>query len=225
MMRSNLTGSSYSLFTLAAVNRLVIATHAEDPITLSGVIGSLDGRPDFAVVRFGQHPKPDVLVVCSNAVTGDILAMLRRVAAGPPTRVVLVTSHLRDVDVLPIVECGVVSVLPTAAATPERLCRSVLAAANGRGELPPSLLGSLLSQLSRLQRDVLRPKGLIASGLAERELDVLRLMADGFDTNEIAGKLCYSERTVKNVIYGVTHRLKLRNRSHAVAYALRAGMI
>jgi len=49
--------------------------------------------------------------------------------------------------------------------------------------------------------------------------------ADGFDTNEIAGKLCYSERTVKNVIYGVTHRLKLRNRSHAVAYALRAGMI
>ena len=61
--------------------------------------------------------------------------------------------------------------------------------------------------------------------LTPREIDVLRLMADGLDTNEIAGELCYSERTVKNVIYGVTHRLKLRNRSHAVAYALRTGMI
>jgi len=91
--------------------------------------------------------------------------------------------------------------------------------------LPPNLVGELLKQVDRMQRDVLAPNGLNASGLTPREIDVLRLMADGFDTNEIAGKLCYSERTVKNVIYGVTHRLKLRNRSHAVAYALRAGMI
>lgn len=54
---------------------------------------------------------------------------------------------------------------------------------------------------------------------------MLRLTADGFDTGEIAGRLCYSERTVKNVIYGVTHRLKPHNRSHAMAYALRTGMI
>jgi DNA-binding CsgD family transcriptional regulator len=67
--------------------------------------------------------------------------------------------------------------------------------------------------------------GVNPSGLTAREVDVLRLMAEGLDTAEIAGKLCYSERTVKNVIYGITHRLKLRNRSHAVAYALRSGMI
>ncbi len=54
---------------------------------------------------------------------------------------------------------------------------------------------------------------------------MLRLMADGMDTAEIAQKLCYSERTVKNVIYGVTSRLNLRNRPHAVAYAMRAGAI
>jgi DNA-binding NarL/FixJ family response regulator len=40
-----------------------------------------------------------------------------------------------------------------------------------------------------------------------------------------AGKLCYSERTVKNVIYELTSRLKLRSRSHAVAYAMRSGLI
>jgi DNA-binding NarL/FixJ family response regulator len=50
-------------------------------------------------------------------------------------------------------------------------------------------------------------------------------MADGMDTAEIATKLSYSERTVKNVFYGLTNRLHLRNRPHAVAYALRKGMI
>ncbi len=72
---------------------------------------------------------------------------------------------------------------------------------------------------------MLSPRGFTLTGLSQREADILRLIADGLDTAEIATTLSYSERTVKNVIYGVTHRLKLRNRSHAVAYALRAGMI
>jgi DNA-binding CsgD family transcriptional regulator len=66
---------------------------------------------------------------------------------------------------------------------------------------------------------------LTASGLSPREVDVLRLMADGLDTNEIAKNLSYSERTVKNIIYTITSRLRLRNRPHAVAYAMRAGII
>jgi DNA-binding NarL/FixJ family response regulator len=61
--------------------------------------------------------------------------------------------------------------------------------------------------------------------LAPREIDVLRLVADGYDTGEIATKLAYSERTVKNVLHDVTTRLQLRNRSHAVAFALREGLI
>ena len=92
-------------------------------------------------------------------------------------------------------------------------------------DLPPDLLGELLSQVERLQRDVLGPRGLTTSGLAPREVDVLRLMAEGWDTAEIAEKLSYSERTVKNVVYAVMSRLGLRNRPHAVAYALRAGVI
>jgi DNA-binding NarL/FixJ family response regulator len=64
-----------------------------------------------------------------------------------------------------------------------------------------------------------------ASGLSSREIDVLHLMADGFDTAEIALELSCSERTVKNVVAGVTERLNLRNRAHAVAYAPRTGII
>ncbi|CAM04681.1 two component transcriptional regulator, LuxR family [Saccharopolyspora erythraea NRRL 2338] len=138
---------------------------------------------------------------------------------------VLVTNELNPANVLAAVESRVVAVLPRTAATGARLINSVLAAASGGGVMPPDLLGELLKQVDYLQREVLTPRGLNASGLTTREIDVLRLMADGLDTAEIAQKLCYSERTVKNVVYGVTSRLNLRNRPHAVAYAMRAGVI
>ncbi|MEV6609102.1 LuxR C-terminal-related transcriptional regulator [Kutzneria sp. NPDC051319] len=206
------------------MNRLMVAAYAKDPITLGGVIGSLEGRPDLCVTKYGRHIRPDVLVVCVNAVTGDTVAMLRGIAGREPTKIVVVTNHLRDVDVLPLVECGVVGVVPVAAATPERLGRSVLAAADGRGEMPPTLLGQLLGQVASLQRDVLRPKGLIPSGMADREVDVLRLLAEGLDSGQIGRKLGISERGVKNVLEVLLRRLGLRNRPHAVAAALRAGL-
>ena len=51
------------------------------------------------------------------------------------------------------------------------------------------------------------------------------MLADGQDTAAIASKLAYSERTIKNIIHDVTLRLNLRNRSHAVAYAVKSGLI
>jgi DNA-binding CsgD family transcriptional regulator len=50
-------------------------------------------------------------------------------------------------------------------------------------------------------------------------------VAEGLDTDEIAGRLSYSVRTVKNILHAVTTRFHLRNRAHAVAYALREGFI
>jgi DNA-binding NarL/FixJ family response regulator len=63
------------------------------------------------------------------------------------------------------------------------------------------------------------------NGFTDREVDVLRLLADGFDTAAVAHELAYSERTVKNVLQDVTRRHNLRNRTHAVAFALRQGLI
>jgi DNA-binding NarL/FixJ family response regulator len=82
-----------------------------------------------------------------------------------------------------------------------------------------------LSQVGRIQRQVLAPRGLTFGGLTEREVAVLRLLAEGHDTAEVGRRLFFSERTVKNVIHDVTSRLELRNRSHAVAYAIREGLI
>jgi DNA-binding NarL/FixJ family response regulator len=61
--------------------------------------------------------------------------------------------------------------------------------------------------------------------LCTRELMALRLLADGCDTREIARHLCYSERTVKSIIGTVTDRLGVRNRTQAVAHAIRHGLI
>jgi len=105
------------------------------------------------------------------------------------------------------------------------MVRTIVKVASGDGEVPADLLGRLLEQVGRLQRQVLAPRGLTFTGLTPRETDVLRLVADGLDTSEIASRMCYSERTVKNVLHDLTTRLQLKNRTHAVAYAVREGLI
>jgi DNA-binding NarL/FixJ family response regulator len=167
----------------------------------------------------------DVLVVCCERLSSGVVAMLRMAAAQTGVPVVLVTRELSEAELLVALECRVVGVLPRTAVSADLLVQSVLTAAAGGGILSPDLVGRLLKHFERLQCEVLGPLGHNAAGLTPREVDVLRLMAEGFDTGEIADALCYSERTVKNVIHSMTSRLNLRNRSHAVAYAMRLGMI
>ncbi len=62
-------------------------------------------------------------------------------------------------------------------------------------------------------------------GWSAREIEVLRLLAHGLSTREVARRLAYSERTIKNVVYDLTTRHGLRNRTHAVAVAVRAGVV
>jgi DNA-binding NarL/FixJ family response regulator len=129
------------------------------------------------------------------------------------------------VEVLQVIECGVGAVVWRREATAHRLLQTVLAASRGEGDLPGDLLGRLIRQVGTMQRSAVNLSSPPVSGLARREIDVLRLVAEGMDTGEIASKLSYSERTVKNVMHGLTTRLQLRNRAHAVAYALREGYI
>lgn len=134
--------------------------------------------------------------------------------------IVLVVADPDDAGVIAAAEHGVVGVVRRSEASPDRLVAAIRAAAAGDGSLPPDLLGRLLNQVGMLQRHVLAPRGLAFSGLHDREIEVLRLVADGHDTREIAAKLSYSQRTVKTILHDVTTRLCLRNRCHAVAYAL-----
>jgi DNA-binding NarL/FixJ family response regulator len=213
------------LIRLARVDQIHVALHAPDLLTHTGLTTCLRSRPEITVLDDADRARAQVLVVAVERLTTSVIGMLRLAAAEVGAPVVLVIPEVSEQDLLIAVECRVVAVLPRAMVTAERLTHSVRAAASGGGVMPPNLVGELLKHIERLQRDVLNPNGLNASGLTAREIEVLRLMAEGLDTNEIADELCYSERTVKNVIYSLNHRLKLRNRSHAVAYALRSGMI
>jgi DNA-binding NarL/FixJ family response regulator len=138
---------------------------------------------------------------------------------------VIVTDHFRDEALLTAIECGMAALLRRSGTTGEELVQAILAVSQGSGQLPPQLQGNLLAGLDRLQRDMLQPIGLTLSGLSTRERDVLRLMADGHDTEEIAAKLAYSGSTVKNVLHGVMSRCGLNTRAHAVAFAVRTGAI
>ena len=72
---------------------------------------------------------------------------------------------------------------------------------------------------------MLKPRGLTIGGLTEREIEVLKLLAEGLDTAEVGERLFLSDRTVKTIVHDVTSRLELRNRTHAVAHAIRLGLI
>lgn len=205
--------------------KIRVALHAGDPLSYTGLASHLESRSEVVLVPDDQHSTSDVVVAAAERPSRDALNALRGPTAGFTKPVVLVTSEITEAELLAAVRCRVVSILPRGAVTEERLLGGVVAAASGGGVMPPHLVGELLNHVKRLQQEMASPRGPVRAGLTPREVDVLRLMADGLDTAEIAGRLRYSQRTVKNVIHGVTGRLKLRNRSHAVAYALRAGVI
>lgn len=205
--------------------RVPVIVHANDPVSQAGIASGLRGRPEVHVVEEGDVEGPTVAIVVADEVDSEVVRSLRAIQRNGCPRVVLVVSRVEDSGPLIAAGAGVSALLRRSEATPEHLARAVRAAASGDGTVPPDLLGRLLDQVSRLHDQVLAPRGLTISGLSEREVDVLRLVADGCDTGEIARTLCYSERTVKNVIHDVTSRLRLRNRSHAVAYAVRQGLI
>lgn len=198
-----------------------VAVHAPDPISYEGVVGGLRRRPEVTLVG---ETDAVVTVVVAEAVDDQVKEVLRRFSRSIGARSVLIVSDLKEAQLLEVVECGVVAVLWRREAQTDGIVRAAAAAAGGNGSLPQDLQGRLLKQVARIQRGV-NAQGLTAAGLADREREVLALIAEGLDTSEIAGKLAYSERTVKNVLHGLMTRLQLRNRAHAVAYALREGYI
>lgn len=207
------------------MERVNVWVSAHDPISEAGVVSQLRPRPEVTLLQAADLDKADVAVVIVDEVDDDAVQRLRAVHQHGVAHTVLVVGHLDDAQLVTVVEAGVVGVLRRCEASADRLVRVITSAAVGEGSVPPDLLGRLLDQVGRLQRQVLAPRGISFNGLATREIQVLRLVADGLDTAEIAHRLSYSERTVKNVLHDVTTRLQLRNRSHAVAYAMREGLL
>jgi DNA-binding NarL/FixJ family response regulator len=202
-----------------------VAVRAADPLSRAGIASQLRRSQGFVVVTDDDPPEEAVALVVAEDVEGKVLAEMRLLRSRGVRRIVLLVSKVDDRSLLAAAEAGVTGVIRRSEATAGNLAAAIRSAAAGEGTLPPDLLGRLLRQVGQLQRQVLSPRGLTFSGLTEREAAVVRLLADGYDTAEIAHRLFYSERTVKNIIHDITSRLELRNRTHAVAYAIREGLI
>ena len=205
--------------------QIPVFLYAEDPISKAGMEAALRWQPEIVLVDPESVDVPAVSVVSTDSLDEAALRAMRSIQARGCTKTVLVTSALSDADLLAAVEVGVCAIVWRFEATPSRLGNTVVRAASGKATLPSDVLSRLLREVSRLQHHVLSPLGLRLGGLSNREIDVLRLAADGFDTGAIASKLCYSKRTVTNIMHDVMSRFQLSNRTHAVAYAIREGLI
>jgi DNA-binding NarL/FixJ family response regulator len=205
-----------------------IAVHASDPLSALGTISLLDRDPRLRVLTDEDQARAEVIVIIEEA-DEDTYSWVRAIReqskVEPAPRCVLVTDDFRAVNPLIAVECGVAAVLAREDLRQTRLVQAILAVHGGVAYLPPAMQGELLTELTRMRRDVLEPNGLTMSGLGARERDVLRLLAEGMGTDEIATELSYSERTVKYVLHGLMARYNLNTRAHAVAYAMRAGVV
>jgi DNA-binding NarL/FixJ family response regulator len=203
--------------------RVLVFVHSDDPILQAGITAQFRHSPSISIT--GCLDEADVAVVGSDRIDENALRLCRTIGRNGAVRVVIVATQMDEVELIAGVEAGVCGFLRRNDAHAERLAAVVTAAAAGDGSVPADLIGSLLLQVSRMRSQTPSPRGVTLSGFTERELEVLRLVAEGFDTAEIARQVCYSERTVKGVIQEITSRFQLKNRAQAVAFAVRQGAI
>src|SRR5262245_40048687 len=153
--------------------------YAVDPISRAGVAAELRSFPEVAVVTEDRLDPTTVVVAVTDRLSDDALQSIRRLRQAGSGHVLLVVSDLEEGELFKAVEAGVTAVVRRVDATPEVLIEAIRAVSAGNGSIPPDLLGRFLDDVGRLQQRVLGPRGLSPSGFTERELRVLRLVAEG----------------------------------------------
>lgn len=207
------------------IDRTSVIVLADDPVTQAGLECLLRMRSEIYVVPTGEIDSAAVAILGTDRVDEGTTRTVAGIQRDGCPKVAVVARALDDAAMVAAGTAGVLGLLRRDEATPERLASTVRLVAAGRASVPDDLVAGLLELVGNAGRAVGSATERPSATLSDREQEVIRLLADGCDTNEIASSLCYSERTVKGVIHEITSRLHLRNRSHAVAFALRNGMI
>jgi DNA-binding NarL/FixJ family response regulator len=156
-----------------------------------------------------------VMVDTAAAGAGDFILAAGEVSGAP---VLVCASDCGEAAVLAAMQAGAAGFLRKDTLSADSLGAAVRAAASGSGVVTPELLDRLVAGVPVDDRRAL-------ARLTDREQQVLALIAEGHPTREVAEQLCYSERTVKNVLHDVVTKLNARSRSQAVAFAVREGLI
>jgi len=175
-------------------------------------------------IRLAQELAPDVVIMDINMPGLTGVETTRELTGHVPTcRVVVLTISAEDEDVASAVVAGACGYLLKDSSIQE-LVAGIRAAAGGEALLSPYVAGKLLQRL----RDEWSPAEeleTIRAELSEREIEVLKLIANGKDNADIAGELFISPKTVKNHISNILMKLQIENRIQAAVYAVRSGIV
>ncbi|MFE9652994.1 response regulator [Micromonospora sp. NPDC006431] len=203
------------------IRLLIVDDH---PVVRDGIRGMFAGDPGFEVlgeagdgaeaVALARALNPDVILMDLRMPRMDGVAAIKELARlGITARVLVLTTYDTDRDVVPAIEAGATGYVLKDTGRDE-LVHAVRTAARGEAVLSPSVATRLLGQ-------VRTP----ADPLSARELEVLRLIAEGATNREAAARLFISEATVKSHVLHIYTKLGVNDRAAAVAAAFRRGLL
>jgi DNA-binding NarL/FixJ family response regulator len=177
---------------------------------------------DDAVMLVEEHAPDVVLMDLEMPGKGGIEATREIAAVAPLTRVVVLTISDQDADVMDAVVAGACGYL-LKDATIQDLLRGIAAANRGESLISPAIAAKVLQRVRASSPD-LEAAQLLTTQLSDRELQVLKLIANGKDNAQIAGELFISAKTVKNHISNILLKLSIENRIQAAVFAVRSGL-
>lgn len=188
------------------------------------IVGQAANGQD-ALALVGQL-QPDVVLMDVNMpVMSGPDAVRQMQARYPGLPVVMLTVSERDEDLFDAIRAGARGYLLKNVGAAE-LLDALQRVHAGEAILAPSMAVRLLDEFRSMAEAAPREAAPAPAGdLSERELDVLRLVAQGLSNKEIADALNLSEHTVKTHLANILEKLHLRSRAHAAAYAVQAGLV
>ncbi|MGI8539813.1 MAG: response regulator [Rubrobacteraceae bacterium] len=207
---------------------LLVDDHA---MVRQGVRAFLDTQPDISVVaeaasgeeaiKMAAEHAPDVALMDLIMPGMDGVEATRLLTAkSPRTSVIVLTSYHDDEHVFPAIRAGALSYVLKEIG-PSELAEAVRKAANGEATLHPRVASRVVRELHGAWRG--EPN--VFHDLSNRELEVLKLVAEGLSNKEISGRLFISEKTTKSHVSNILGKLHLADRTQAAVYAWREGVM
>lgn len=212
-----------------------------DPITVllvddhrlvrQGVRAFLETQPDITVIDEAESGEraaamaaqyaPDIVLMDLIMPGMDGVEATRQVKrASPRTQVIVLTSHHQDEHIFPAIRAGALSYLLKDIG-PAELADAVRKAAAGEATLHPRVAARVVQELHGARGETVNP----FTELSEREMETLKLIAEGLSNSDIAGRLTISEKTVKSHVSNILSKLHLADRTQAAVYAWREGVV